>query len=64
MLTAGGHCGMITFGGHCGGPPGLLLAPNTPDSADGGSVAAVGVVAVDVEGALMPRIRGALVHLR
>lgn len=55
---------MITFGGHCGGPPGLLLAPNTPDSADGGSVAAVGVVAVDVEGALMPRIRGALVHLR
>lgn len=55
---------MITFGGNSDGPPGLWLAPDAPDSVNAASVAAVGVVAAGVVGALMRRIRDALVHLR
>ena len=54
----------ITFGGNSDGPPGLWLAPDASDSVNAASVAAVGVVAAGVVGALMRRIRDALVHLR
>ena len=54
----------ITFGGNSAGPPGLWLAPDAPDSANAASVAAGGVVAASVVGALMRRIRDALVQLR
>ena len=50
---------MITFGGNRDGPPGHWLALDASDSVNAKSVAAVGVV-----GALMRRIRDALIHLR